>query len=90
MNRSIYYMRDNHTFAQLPLDVETAMLKLHEVFDGYCGHYGMLATKDGPMAHKVVHSGREWEPFAKEARPWLEAALGPTAADIEYSSWITP
>jgi len=86
----IWYMRDNHSFAQLPNDVDAAMARLQEVFDGHCGHYGMLATKQGPMNGVVVHARSDWEEFAEQARPWLEAALKPSDADIEYTSWSQP
>ena len=86
-DRNLYYMRDNHTFVKLPSGVDAAMAKLREVFGGHCGHYGLLGTHDGPMARTVVHSQTDWDEFAKNARHWLEAALGPTDADIEYDSW---
>lgn len=86
----IWYMRENHTFAELPHDVDAAMIRLREVFDGHCGHYGMLTTKQGPTEKTVVHARADWEEFAEQARPWLEAAVQPDAADIEYASWSQP
>lgn len=68
----IWYMRDNHTFASLPLDLETAMVTLRETFDGPCGRYGMLCSKqiDGR-----VHARADWASFEPEARAWISAAI---------------
>jgi len=90
MSRRIYYMHDNHTFSPLPPDVNAAVAHLYDLFHGNMGSYGMLCTKEGPMAGKVEHAGREWADFAPRARDWLFLALQPTAAEIEYDSWGRP
>ena len=46
---TIWYMRDNHTFLPLPLDVDKAMKRLRAAFIDELDTYGMLCTKEGPM-----------------------------------------
>ena len=86
--RRIWYMRDNHTFVALPPEVDGAMARLEETFHGYYGTYGMLCTKTGPMRSTALNAGKEWSEFAPRARAWIEAALAPTDAEIEYASWF--
>jgi hypothetical protein len=84
----IWYMRDNHTFLKLPSEVDKAMVALREEFVERLGTYGALCTKQGPKAGKMEQARASWSEFAPRARAWLTAALGPTAAEIEYASWI--
>ena len=87
--RVLWYMRDNHTFRRLPANVDDAMAILRDEFDA--GEtYGMLCTKQGPMAGKNEHARKDWGDFEPRARRWLLAAMQPTAAEAEYASWLTP
>lgn len=87
----IWYMRDNHTFLPLPLDADEAMDRLRKAFIDERDTYGMLCTKEGPMRDKSEHAGKDWPEFEPRARKWIEAALLPTDAEVEYGSWaLTP
>ena len=70
---TIYYMRDNHTFRALPLDVEAAIGAMREERDAG-NTYGMLCSQ---QITNVVHapSAAEWDDFELRAREWLEAAI---------------
>lgn len=71
-----WYMRDNHTFRALPLDVEAALVVMREERDA--GHtYGMLCGRPHSVVHEPVHArtAMEWHAFEDAARPWLEAAV---------------
>lgn len=73
----IWYMRDNHTFRALPLDVDGALAAMREERDA--GQtYGMLCGIPYGVIRGVVHaySAEEWPAFEAEARPWLESAVG--------------
>ena len=83
-------MRDNHTFLPLPLDVDAAIDELRKAFIDKRNTYGMLCTKQGPMRNKHEHAGKDWCEFEPRARKWIEAALMPNVADVEYASWLTP
>lgn len=69
----IWYMRDNHTFRGLPLNVEKAIHDLRIVFDGECGHYGMLCSKQ--FKDDPCHARGDWDEFEPRARAWLTEAL---------------
>jgi hypothetical protein len=86
----IWYMRDNHTFLSLPLNVDAAMVELRKAFFDARDTYGMLCCKEGPMRKKVEQAQADWSEFEPRARKWIEAALKPTDAEIEYASWLTP
>ena len=87
----IWYMRDNHTFLSLPLDVDKAMKRLRAAFIDELDTYGMLCTKEGPMKSTNEHARSDWAEFEPRARAWIEAALKPTDAELEYASWaLTP
>lgn len=86
----IWYMRDNHTFLSLPLDVGAAMVELRRTFIDERDTYGSLCCKEGPMRNKMEHAKADWSEFEPRARRWIEAALKPTDAEIEYTSWLTP
>ena len=86
----IWYMRDNHTFLSLPNNVEMAMIELRRSFIDEHDTYGMLCTQEGPMSGANAHAGKDWQEFCPRARCWIEAALQPTAAEIEYASWAQP
>lgn len=87
--RTVWYMRDNHTFRRMSPNIELSLLALREEFDeGYT--CGMLCTKGGPMYGTYVHAhGKsKWEEFAASAREWLPKAFEPSAAEIEWQSWL--
>lgn len=64
-----YYMRDNHTFLPLPVDVEAALDALYREFcEGDA--FGMLCTKHEDLK-RVIHADGDWEKFRHEARRWL-------------------
>lgn len=71
----IYYMRDNHTFLPLPLDVDMAELALHKEFDaGYT--YGMLCSKSAGMETPLHARGnKNAEEFFSGAREWIQRAI---------------
>jgi len=75
----IYYMRDNHTFLPLPLDVGTAESLLRQEFDeGFT--YGMLCSKsDGMEATLHAHGSKNAEQFFSEAREWVQRAINLSA-----------
>lgn len=65
-----YYMRDNHTFLTLPLDVDEAMDAIYSEFcDGYGG--GLLCTKH-PLITSQVNADGDWESFRHHAKRWLQ------------------
>ena len=72
----IWYMRDNHTFRALPLDVEAALAVMREERDA--GQtYGMLCGKPDGVVPAPVHARTAWEwpAFEDAATPWLETAV---------------
>lgn len=73
----IWYMRDNHTFRPLPMDIEQALAVMREERDE--GHtYGMLCGKpEGGVVPPPVHAhtASGWPIFEAAARPWLETAI---------------
>lgn len=71
-----WYMRDNHTFRALPLDVDAALAVMREERDA--GQtYGMLCGRPDGVVPDVVHAGSaaEWPTFEAAARSWLETAV---------------
>jgi hypothetical protein len=71
-----WYMRDNHTFRALPLDVEAALAVMREERDA--GQtYGMLCGRPRGVVPEPVHARTAWEwpAFEDAARPWLETAV---------------
>lgn len=90
----LYYMRDDHLFRPLPLDVEQAVAAVREEFAAgqTCG---MLCSKSLPC----TPFGTEGEPdphahggsfaeFEPQVRAWMAYALNYKApADLEYESW---
>lgn len=71
-----WYMRDNHTFRALPLDVEAALAAMREERDA--GHtYGMLCGRPSAVVPDHVHArdAARWPQFEAAARPWLEAVV---------------
>lgn len=91
----IWYMRDNHTFRELPLKESDAIKILAEEFDkGNCN--GMLCTKDARLEAEVVHArgGLRWSEFEVEARAWLRKAITlsqPPAEPVFRSyGWVCP
>ena len=71
-----WYMRDNHTFRALPLDVDAALAVMREERDAG-NTYGMLCGRPNGVAPGPVHArtAAEWSAFENAARPWLEAAV---------------
>jgi hypothetical protein len=88
---NLYYMRDNHTFRALPLDVEQAVAAVREEFeDGYTS--GMLCTKDiphspfGSSTEPRPHLSRPFNP--EQVRAWMRYAISyRSPGDLEYESW---
>ena len=70
---SIWYMRDNHTFRKLPLNVEGALETMREERDRGAV-YGMLCGWPGASVPGQVHarSAADWPVFEAAARLWLE------------------
>ena len=71
-----YYMRSNHTFRALPLDVEAALVVMRDERDA--GQtYGMLCGRPRGVVPGPVHasSAAEWPDFEDAARPWLETVV---------------
>ena len=71
-----WYMRDNHTFRALPLDVDAALAAMREERDAG-STYGMLCGRPDGVVPPVVHArnAAEWPAFEAKARPWLDAAV---------------
>lgn len=90
----LFYMRDNHTFRRLPLDVELAIEAMREERDD--GQtYGMLCSKQaGELGQVHAYDAARWPAFESQARPWLAAMLEKHKAwanppgQIEYDSWL--
>ncbi len=68
----LWYMRDSHTFASLPLDEEGAIAKLRSEFIDHKQTYGMLCSNQYP---EVVHAGKVWDEFEPQARKWVRSAI---------------
>lgn len=86
----LWYMRDNHTFRPLPLNLEEAIAILkNEVVDSgdSYGSYGMLCARDSSMNEEVVHAhGRAaWPAFEAAARKWLAKALASAPAPVKHT-----
>ena len=71
-----WYMRDDHTFRALPLDVEAALEAMREERDAG-NTYGMLCGHPSGVLPTVVlaRAAAHWAAFEDKARPWLEAAI---------------
>ena len=73
----IWYMRDNHTFRPLPLDVEQALAVMREERDAGQTH-GMLCGKpEGGVVDAPIHApgAADWAAFESGASPWLARAV---------------
>ena len=72
----VWYMRDNHTFRALPMDVEGALEAMREERDAG-NTFGMLCCSGVAMRIEVVHAGAafDWQHFEAEARPYLNRFL---------------
>ena len=66
----IFYMRDNHTFKPLSLDVDQALLELLDEWNEGWNH-GMLASKHD-RAPKELHADGDWESFKLKVRWWYK------------------
>jgi hypothetical protein len=87
--RKLYYMRDNHTFRLLPLDVEQAISVLRDEFDERYT-YGMLCSKSFTAAdgYEPCHARQDFAEFEPRARQWLTRWINfKSAADLEFESW---
>jgi len=71
----IYYMRDNHTFRPIPLDVDKAERVLREEIEsGYvCG--SLCARLEGKELILHASGSAGAEQFFAEARAWIEKVL---------------
>ena len=84
----IWYMRDNHTFRALPLDVEDALAAMREERDA--GQtYGMLCGRPDGVVLGPVHArtAAEWPAFEAAARPWLETAVARSKPPNVEAKW---
>ena len=78
---NLYYMRDNHTFRSLPLDVEKALQAVHEEFDaGYT--YGMLCSKLKGVGYLHANGSKRSEEFFMAAREWLQDAVDVAIGEV--------
>ena len=71
-----YYMRDDHTFVKLSLDMEPSIARLRtEFFNGH--DYGMLCGVPKHKLPKPVQAGsvQAWPEFEKAARAWLAQVI---------------
>ena len=64
----VWYMRDNHTFLELPLDIDEAISALRNEWPSgqTCG---VLCSKE---VNEEVHAHGEIEPFIAEVRAWYD------------------
>lgn len=71
----IYYMRDNHAFVHIPLDVSLAESILRQEFsDGWT--YGMMCSHSEGMKDLLHASGGEnAEQFFNDAKDWVSKAI---------------
>lgn len=71
-----WYMRDNHTFRPLPMDVDAALAVMREERDAG-NTYGMLCGRPHGVVQGPVHArtADQWDAFEAAARPWLETAV---------------
>lgn len=68
---AIHFMRDNHTFRRLSLDVEkTLEMLLEEWESGWT--YGMIACRH-PCSPGYIHAHGNWLTFEAEVRKWYQA-----------------
>lgn len=77
-----WYMRDNHTFRRVPLDVEEAISMLKKEFEeGYT--YGSLLATPREKYPLAVHAGPadQWAAFEEAARIWLIEAIALVSRD---------
>lgn len=81
-NVHLWYMRDNHTFRKLPLDIEGAIATMREEWEaGHTG--GCLFVRPAPPSENPmrdssgvtgsVHAG--WDDFETRARVFIARAL---------------
>lgn len=89
----LWYMRDDHLFCELPLDVEEAIEVIRQQFaKGQTS--GMLCADGGPPKKSMMtidpyaHARGDFAEFEPRARIWLTAAISyKSPADLEYESW---
>lgn len=88
----LYYMRDDHLFCPLPLDIEQAIEVIREQFaERYSS--GMLCSDGGapkPFGRidPSAHGHGDFAEFEPRARAWLAVQLAyRSPADLEYESW---
>jgi hypothetical protein len=77
----IYYMRDNHTFVPLPLNIDEALNILCNEFDkGYT--FGTMFSKDPEMESVIHASGSDKSiEFFIAAKEWLQQAIDKATAN---------
>ena len=68
-DNAIWYMRDNHTFKRLSLNVGEAVEQMRAEFDAGWTH-GMLCTSSLPVGNVHAHGGGRWQEFEIAARKW--------------------
>lgn len=70
----IWYMRDNHTFLRLPLNVDQALQLIRQEFvEGMS--YGMLCSKNNELPLVHAEGPERWPVFEIAAREWLKRAV---------------
>lgn len=88
----LWYMNDNHTFCELPHNVEDALEIVRRQFDrGFT--YGMLCANGGnPFTlDRNAHARGDFAEFEPRATAWLRDQLSyKSPADLEYESWTQP
>ena len=66
---NLYYMRDNHTFKKLSMDVDIAIEQIKKEFkDGYT--MGMLCTHDATI--QPIHASADLVSFIQKIKQWYE------------------
>lgn len=64
----LYYMRDNHTFKPLSLDINIALFELAEEFIGGYKHGLLCASGYGP----TLNACGDWAAFKEAAIKYIE------------------
>lgn len=74
---TLYFMRENHTFRQLPLALGPAFLMIREEVDNG-DTFGSVLTdniEDGQIPVRGRADGDKWDEFVLEATPLINRAI---------------
>ncbi len=74
MSVTVWYMRDNHTFLRLPLEVNLALQALEDEFI-HGDSRGMLCSKHPGLVNIQYHSNGNWNDFKPLAVGFLREAM---------------